>query len=1360
MASFTQPPYFGASTSGQNNGDATRQAPGTRPIPVDVPALQNASRILLEQLAKDAQIIPDIGETLTSGSQASASYSVFPDDIRVPFQKRKFVGIPDTLFQYYDSANVTSHMGLMPEIERVWISIDHKLFLWDYNEGQEIASFMDQPDVITHVALVRPKQGLFIEDITSLLVICTPVSVLLLGVAISSQPILDNRPRKEIKLYATDLSVPTDIEMSSVIGTADGRIFMCGQQDGNLYELHYQASESWFGKRVQLINHSIGGMSSLLPRFASASNDDRIVAAVSDLKRNCFYTLTARNSISMYTPNGDKSIQHVQTLNSLYKSAQEKAPGSPALTPQTFQIVNIHVVDPAESRSGLQLIAITTNGVRLYFGPSMGYGYAYGSSSGPSGLRNLQLIHVRLPPLSLIHPDEQAKMFRPAGSSYANPQIHPQPTTNRPYIITTLDNTSYANGLTLAAQAGDVDGTDYILCLAADLTRIGNLGQLNLPQQPQQPQYNSAYGQYPPGGGTNRLPLTEYANLLTIPGRTWSMAAIPKIVAETPSGTAVPSALNELATQFGEGPNQFMLLTNVGLTFLVKRRAVDYLKAVLEELQSEGNVQPIIEFRDSFGRDQTCSMLLGLASGNTFLDPFDSGTSGTISTVSPEIAAVAKQAFYDFGERPIWTERVMYGTAENKGSAIFSGRREGFALYFARLVRPFWKAKLTKTGPAGLQVLNAPETVLLNVQKNLYALKDFLTRNPHLFHSSPSEPTSSRSSVTEQEAWKVEQSSVAELQSLLTRTIEALSFVLLLNDYRLGELISKCDAEVQKLIAAQTFEELITSQHGITISRALVNVVIDQQIGQQISVDTISEVLQHRCGSFCGTDDVMLYKAKENIRKAAETRNPAEKQKHLAESLRLFSKGARILEFEKLREVIGDFQQLAYAKGAIQLPLTCAQLQDVDNTGLECWHSSVGSNDLRYEFIERRLRCYDLVLDSLTVFEDKCSKAQASAATSGIPPQDDPETVRAHAYELAFASEDEMFHSTLYDWLIGRNLADDLLEMRPAFLEAHLRREPATVQKFQLLWQFYVKNGQPLRAAEVLGALAESTQFDLHLDSRLEYLTLAVANAKSHPISAGGRHETAIAFLTDLEEKLDVAQVQLEIYNTLLPHVNDAPEVGERIASLSKQLFTMSALYSKFAIPFDLPAIKLLCLHVSEHRDESVVRPIWNQIFDEIMEETDVPADRADLIQSRVVPLGQRFYPSESAFPLRFIATLLVRFLLANKIVLPTGWAARILIQCGVRFSEIWDVFHEMYESQVPPFNDQANVQAISSEIAILITDWLAEATRPQATVLRAEFPVGRVDAAIDQYVSELQPGRTEAKGLYEAAKRQLRRYW
>lgn len=77
----------------------------------------------------------------------------------------------------------------------------------------------------------------------------------------------------------------------------------------------------------------------------------------------------------------------------------------------------------------------------------------------------------------------------------------------------------------------------------------------------------------------------------------------------------------------------------------------------------------------------------------------------------------------------------------------------------------------------------------------------------------------------------------------------------------------------------------------------------------------------------------MQQQAKENVRKAVETTNPAEQQKWLSESLkyvpailsspavlnsryfRLFIKGARILDIEKLREIVGDYQHLRYAKG-------------------------------------------------------------------------------------------------------------------------------------------------------------------------------------------------------------------------------------------------------------------------------------------------------------------------------------------------------------------------------------------------------------------------------------------------------------
>ena len=198
--------------------------------------------------------------------------------------------------------------------------------------------------------------------------------------------------------------------------------------------------------------------------------------------------------------------------------------------------------------------------------------------------------------------------------------------------------------------------------------------------------------------------------------------------------------------------------------------------------------------------------------------------------------------------------------------------------------------------------------------------------------------------------------------------------------------------------------------------------VIDQQIGQQVGVDTVSDVLQLRCGSFCSTDDVMLYKAKENTRRAVESRSFAERQGSLEDSLRLYAKGARILDFDQLREVIGDYQQLDFAKGAIELPLACAQARDADGQGQAFWQCVADpyapSDDPRKEFWDRRAQCYGLVLDSLEVFEQK-------ATQSG----EDAERVRAYAYELAFSSADEMFHSRMYDWLVGRGLADELLEV-------------------------------------------------------------------------------------------------------------------------------------------------------------------------------------------------------------------------------------------------------------------------------------------------------------------------------------------
>ena len=119
---------------------------------------------------------------------------------------------------------------------------------------------------------------MFIDDISHILVVCTHVSVILLGLSTSQSTGPDNRLHRDLKLYATDMTISTDgVEMSSVVGTNDGRIFMCGVGDGILYELHYQEKEAWFGKRLQLINHSAGGLSSFIPILRSAQSEGQIV---------------------------------------------------------------------------------------------------------------------------------------------------------------------------------------------------------------------------------------------------------------------------------------------------------------------------------------------------------------------------------------------------------------------------------------------------------------------------------------------------------------------------------------------------------------------------------------------------------------------------------------------------------------------------------------------------------------------------------------------------------------------------------------------------------------------------------------------------------------------------------------------------------------------------------------------------------------------------------------------------------------------------------------------------------------------------------------------------------------------------
>lgn len=106
------------------------------------------------------------------------------------------------------------------------------------------------------------------------------------------------------------------------------------------------------------------------------------------------------------------------------------------------------------------------------------------------------------------------------------------------------------------------------------------------------------------------------------------------------------------------------------------------------------------------------------------------------------------------------------------------------------------------------------------------------------------------------------------------------------------------------------------------------------------------------------------------------------------------------------------------------------------------------------------------------------------------------------------------------------------------------------------MWQYYVRTGRFAAAASVLAALADTSAFPLALHQRVEYLSLAVGNAKSQ-VPSTSRGDT-VQFLTEIEEKLEVAQVQIEIFRAIEEGNLPQDEKQQWLDKVEDRLFTIS----------------------------------------------------------------------------------------------------------------------------------------------------------------------------------------------------------
>lgn len=302
--------------------------------------------------------------------------------------------------------------------------------------------------------------------------------------------------------------------------------------------------------------------------------------------------------------------------------------------------------------------------------------------------------------------------------------------------------------------------------------------------------------------------LQEWCSKISIPAQVWTIAE----VASTNPARSAPAlrtnegiVLSELSCEATVAARQFLILTTSGLFRVEQPRPIDMLEGDLE-IEKE---QAVAVSRAAFGRTQLSAMAVLMGSGGLKRQVADLVSAAVNILISAE---------------PPIIQTSTTGTR----SIIYSPRHDGLAATLARYLRPIWKAKVVATIPGPVRFkLGVTDQDLLAVQANLADLHRFLENHPFPRHQAEGDG---------KVAWDQEEASAESLMLLLKQAIEAISFVLLLADYKLPDVIAKCDVATQGMLTSLDFQSLLTSQGGRDVARTLVTALIELQIGQELGV--------------------------------------------------------------------------------------------------------------------------------------------------------------------------------------------------------------------------------------------------------------------------------------------------------------------------------------------------------------------------------------------------------------------------------------------------------------------------------------------------------------------------------------------
>ncbi|KAI9728065.1 MAG: hypothetical protein M1834_007781 [Cirrosporium novae-zelandiae] len=1235
---------------------------------------ERAAKTINETLAQDGKY-PEIDTYLPQGF--SSTYDVSGSSAWAPFQRTKIYSIPDQIFDQYNQAQVATMMGLFAELGLAWVTIDNALYVWDYKQPDPtLIGFEDQPNTITAVRLSVPRAGVFVPTITHMLVIATTSELLLIGMAYEATA----AGAKNVSLYQTHMSIAIRGMDVNVIGCSDatGRVFFSGRGDDDVHELTYQQEERWFYNRCGKLNHTSKGIYSLKPTlpFGQQSRPEHIIQMVVDDSRNLLYTLSSASTIRTFHMKSGNTLDLVITkpLPSILSNAGHMTPRSDLIAPGVT-IVNISAI-PASEASKLHLMATLSNGCRLYLTATTVYGWSIlDSSSAPT---SMQVQHIKYPPVM-------------AGGS------------NMAVATRLADRFPPGYFLCFTNQApGAV--TDSVFLSSPDTGRIAASSQ-NLQAE--------------------RFP--ESAIWLSLESRAEDIGLESGSFA---AGNMPIGFGNELAVQFDKPPTEIAILTNTGVHTIRRRRLVDvFASAIRFGGGDEGLEGEIKKFIRLYGRGETIATALAVACGQGL----ESTPDTRIARVSDaEVLDYARRTFIEYGGRPFVVENsnlVPDQAVPTVDMVRPSARHDGIAIYSARLVRSIWRA-LIITEIISPQKLEINSTIniqkLRDIQHDLTVLQEFLNKSKS-FIDGLSGPDEILRAATRQEevSLQAEHRALKSLVILIGDIIEGISFVLVLFDERVEDIIRALSLELQTEVKSLTYEKLFCTARGKDLAKELVKAIVNRNIASGSNVDTVAEALRRRCGSFCSAEDVVVFKAQEQVKKASEVGSDTEFGRNLLnESLRLFEQVAANISMEYLEDAVQEYTSMRFFAGAVKLALAVAKASDPANKALAWMKEERQEQDPRKVEYDKRRRYYNLI-HQVIVAVDEAARQEPEMIDGQYTTM---ARRKQETYDVVNNSDDEVFHTDLYDWYLEQGWNDRLLNVQSPYITAYLQMKSVDdVTHADLLWKYYVQNDCHYEAADVQLQLAKSA-FKLPLDRRIEYLSRAKANASSYSLGVGRQPRQVL--LQEISDLLDMANIQDELYQRLRGDTRlTAESRGSVERGLNGPILTVSELYNEYADQASYYDICLMIYQAADHRNPADIRLTWQNLFEKIHMDTVAAGQPLpyEAMAAQIRTLGNKLSLSETTFPINDILPMLERYAFEyQRAVGPATWVIDLFLELQVPYETLLPILESMFYNDEAPFTGP-NRRVIADDMIYVIRRWFQDSGRGGGTLFGNEIATEQI---------------------------------